>query len=150
LYLKDLSSSTVQYSWKLISNEFFYIGGVILGYLLYLTGLTVEQLQSVFLIIFLDIGTRVWAEIKNKRQVLSRKMFYGFAGKVTSYMILFIFVNHAFYIGDILSYIIFGGFSLVEGRSIYENLKDAGMKHLELIGRRIENEIDRFEEGDSK
>jgi hypothetical protein len=150
MYLKDMSISTFHYSIKLLTDQLFYIGGFTLGFLLYLTGLSIEQLQSIFLVIFLDIGTRIWAEIKNKREILSRKMFYGFAGKLTSYMILLTLANHSFYIKDALILIVLGGFSLVEIRSVYENLKDAGMKHLELIGKRIENEIDRFEEGDSK
>jgi len=151
MFLKEALSSTIAYFGKIFSNYLFYLGGGILGAIYYLTGLSVSQLQSILLIIFLDIGTRVWAEIKNKRPVLSKKMGLGFVGKCCSYLILFTLANHAFYFEGIFNYIILGGFSLVEGWSIIENLRDAGQKQItSIIGDRIEKELEKYKDGDSE
>ncbi|MCG7406370.1 phage holin family protein [Paenibacillus sp. ACRRX] len=143
VYLKELTLSTAKYSFKMFSDYTFYVGGIVGGWIFYFTGLSVVQLQSILLIIFLDVATRVWAELRNNRSILSRKLFSGFFGKFTSYMVLFTLAQHSFYLQDLFQYAILGGFSLVEFRSIYENLKDAGQKHITLIGDRIEQELNR-------
>lgn len=131
-----------------ISHDLYFYLGAMGGYFLTFTGISPEQLSSIMVIIFLDMATRVWAEVKNKRAILSRKMWYGFAGKASSYLILLIFANHAFIGQDILSYIILGGFTLVEFRSVYENLKDAGQaKHISVVGEKIESIIEQKFDG---
>lgn len=149
-YLKIMAVSTKDHLIKMLTDGVFYVGGTILGVLCYLTGLTPQELSSVFILILLDIGSRVWAEKANNRPVLSKKMYQGFVGKVMAYAILFIAVNQAFYIGEYLKYIILSGFSLIEIRSIYENLKDAKQKHLDLIGAKIEQEVEKFRESSSE
>jgi hypothetical protein len=136
--------ATIKYSTKLLTTELFYLGGIVLGTFFYLTGLSVAQVQSILIVIFLDIATRCWAEHKNKRPILSRRMFTGFAGKFASYMILFILANHSFIFNEAFLYAILGGFSLVESRSIFENLKDAGQKHVSVISDKIEKEFEKF------
>lgn len=131
---------------KISTDYFFYIGGIVLGSIYYVTGLTPEKMISIMFIIFADMGTRIWAEKVNGRPILSKKMWYGFFGKFTSYMVLFTVANHAFYVGEILDYIVFGGFSLIEARSVFENLKEARQGHLDIIGRKIEREVSRFED----
>jgi hypothetical protein len=148
VYFKDMIFATGKYSHKIFTDNLFYIGSTILGTAYYLTGLSLAQLQSILLVIFLDIVTRIWAEKVNKRPILSRRMFTGFAGKFLSYMILFTLAQHSFYLKEIFQYAILGGFSLIEFRSIYENLKDAGQKHINIIGDRINKEINKFSNGE--
>lgn len=143
-YLKIMLISTKEHLEKIFTDKLFYIGGIILGYFTYLTGLTVQELSSAFILILLDIITRIWAEKANGRPILSRKMYSGFIGKVMSYAILFIAANHAFYIGEYLKYIFLSGFSLIEVRSMWENMKEAKQKHLDIIGDKIEQKIEEF------
>ena len=125
-------------------HEVFYVGGILLGTLCYLTGLTPEQLSSVLILIIVDILSRVWAEKANKRSILSRKMYSGFVGKIMAYSLLFIACNQIPVLGDYLKIVILTGFGLIELRSVYENLLDAKQKHLDLIGDKIGQEIEKF------
>lgn len=143
-YLKIMVLSTQVTFVKMFTAKLFYIGGLSLGFICYLTGLTPETLSSVFILILLDIASRVWAEYANKRKILSRRMFSGFVGKVMAYCILFIAANHAPYVGEYLKIVILSGFGLIEMRSIYENLVDAKQKHLNIIGDKIGQEIEKF------
>jgi len=131
---------------KIFTDHLFYVGGVIVGYICYLTGLTTKELMSAFILILCDIASRVWAEKVNKRAILSKKMYSGFVGKIMAYAILFIAANHAFYIGEYLKYVFLSGFGLIEIRSIYENLKEAKQKHLVFFEDKILQEEKRFKE----
>jgi hypothetical protein len=143
-YINILIVSTKATFAKMFTAKLFYFGGATLGIICYLTGLTPQQLGSAFILILLDIASRVWAEKANERRILSRKMYSGFVGKIMAYSILFIASNQIFFIGDYLQYVILSGFGLIEIRSIYENLVDAKQKHLDIIGNKIVQEIDNF------
>lgn len=143
-YLNILLSSTQATFAKMFTAKLFYYGGATLGIICYLTGLTPQQLGSAFILILLDIASRVWAEKANKRRILSRRMYSGFVGKIMAYSILFIASNQIFFVGDYLQYVILSGFGLIEIRSIYENLVDAKQKHLEIIGNKIDKEVEQF------
>nr|WP_197498909.1 phage holin family protein [Mycobacterium sp. E3298] len=129
---------------KMFTDSVFYVGGVSIGVICYLTGLTPQQIGSAFVLIILDIISRVWAEKANNRPIISRKMYAGFSGKVMAYIILLIAANQIFFIGEYLQYVILSGFGLIEIRSIYENLVDAKQKHLDIIGDKINQEIENF------
>jgi len=147
-YIKTTIISTKEHLIKMFTDQLFYIGGVVGGSILaalsYLTGLNSRELFSVFVLIILDIVSRIWAEKANKRPILSKKMYAGFTGKVLSYSILFIAANHAFFIGEYLKYIFLSGFALIEIRSIYENLQEAKQNHLSIIGKKILQEEERY------
>jgi len=145
-YLKIMVISTKDQFVKIFTDHLFYVGGVIVGYICYLTGLTTKELMSAFILILCDIASRVWAEKVNKRAILSKKMYSGFVGKIMAYAILFIAANHAFYIGEYLKYVFLSGFGLIEIRSIYENLKEAKQKHLVFFEDKILQEEKRFKE----
>lgn len=139
-HLKVLFLSTKSYTVKLFTDQLFYYGGIFLGSIFWLTGLSIESLYSLLVIIFLDIFTRCWAERKNKRKIISKKMLSGFVGKITTYMILFTLANHAFMFSDIFSYVVLGGFVLVESWSIIENLEEVGMNiQVKFLKERIED-----------
>lgn len=142
-YLKIMALSTKATFIKM-GHAIFYIGGVSIGTICYLTGLTPKELSSVFILILVDITSRVWAEKANNRSILSRKMYSGFVGKVMAYSMLFTVSNQIPVIGDYLKIVILTGFGLIELRSVYENLVDAKQKHLDLIGEKISQEIDNF------
>lgn len=142
-YLRIMYQSTLAAYVKMVT-PLFYIWGVLLGFLCYLTGLSPSTLSSVFIVILVDMLTRIWAEMANNRKILSKKMFSGFFGKILAYCMLFIVTAHAPYIGLYLQYVVLSGFSLIELRSVYENLLDAKQKHLGLLGDKIGQEIENF------
>lgn len=146
MYLQQMVQSTYHYIIKLFTTDLFYIGGAAVGVLLHLTGLSVAQLQSIMTVVFLDIATRCWAEKKNGRPILSKKMFYGFTGKLTAYMILFILSQNAFIFKDYFLYLLLGGFTVIESRSVFENLVDAGhgKKLVTLIKDKFNDKIEEF------
>lgn len=152
MYLRGMALSTWEYFGKLFTNTFFYIGGVVMGIFFYLTGLSVTHLSSILIVIFLDIGTRCWAEKTNNRSINSRKMFLGFGGKFSAYMILFILAHHSFVFQEYFTYLVLGGFSIVESRSVFENLMEVrqGKQIIKFIKSKINEKFDEFTGGNKE
>lgn len=156
----------LQSVWEQAQRGAMWLWSVITGSLMYLAGGPSAALSALFIVMLLDLVCKIvslsvnsggFFKAINAGHIRSSKMFSGTAIKFFGYYALAIVayqlkcagtVEIATTVAELLASAIYMFLLLVEGTSVFEHLRDAGLTTLTPLQRRFEREIDKIAEGD--